>query len=764
MIIRSDYSPELRSLNTVELAGDLVIVGGGLAGTCCAITAAREGLKVILIQDRPVLGGNASSEVRLWALGATSHMGNNNRWAREGGVIDEIFVENTYRNPEGNPHFFDAVLLDKVAAEPNIQLLLNTAVFSVTKRDAETVESVQAFCSQNQTHYVVSGPLFCDASGDGIVAFQAGAAFRIGAEASDEFGEKFAPNKEYGELLGHTIFFYSKNTGKPVTFVPPAFALDDITKIPRFGQISAVDHGCQFWWLEYGGRLDTIHQTEEIKWELWKVVYGVWNYVKNSGKFPEAANLTLEWVGTIPGKRESRRFEGDYMLIQQDVIEQRRHDDAVAFGGWAIDLHPADGVYSQKPGCTQWHSKGVYQIPYRSLFSRNLTNLFLAGRIISVSHVAFGSTRVMATTGHTAQVVGMAAAICREKMLLPRDLVAAERMKELQTRLLATGHYIPHVVLPERNNLAASARVGASSSLALGSLKTGSTSLRLESARAMLVPVAAGPMPGVSFILDADNDTELELQLRVSEREGNFTPDVTLAKQTVKVCAGRSRTVTVDFGVTIDRPRYVFVCLMPCMEASVRLSEQRITGVLSLMHGANRKVAKNAVQSPEGDVGVDTFEFWIPERRPGGQNLAVSFEPPLDVFVPQNALSGPNRPTTQANAWVAAFEDTAPCLTLTWDKPQTIGRIELFFDTDFDHAMESVQWGHPDRVMPFCVRHYQICDSHGNVLAECADNHQTRAVIKLPQPVQTSELAIELEAPGAHVPAALFEVCCYPPA
>src|SRR5687768_8984952 len=137
-----------------EVKADLVVTGGGLSGVCCAITAAREGLSVVLIQDRPVLGGNSSSEVRLWVLGATSHMGNNNRWAREGGVIDEILVENMYRNPEGNPVIFDALLLEKVSSEPNITLLLNTAVHTAEKKSDDLIRSVTAYCSQNQTTYV----------------------------------------------------------------------------------------------------------------------------------------------------------------------------------------------------------------------------------------------------------------------------------------------------------------------------------------------------------------------------------------------------------------------------------------------------------------------------------------------------------------------------------------------------------------------------------------------------------------------------------
>lgn len=329
----------------------LVIVGGGLTGVCCAITAARAGADVALIQDRPVLGGNASSEVRLWALGATSHMGNNNRWSREGGVIDEILVENTFRNREGNPVLFDMVLIDKVLSEPNITLYLNTCVYDA-EMSGRTVRSVTAFNPQTGTHHTIEGDLFADCSGDGALAYMAGAEYRMGAEDREEYGEKFAPDKtRYGELLGHSILFYIKDTGRPVRFEAPEFALKEVEElIPRLRNpeyFSTSQHGCKYWWLEYGGRLDTIRDTEKIKFELWKIVYGVWNHIKNSGKYPETENYTLEWVGLFPGKRESRRFKGYYMLTQQDIIEQHEHYDAVSFGGWSIDLHPPTAFTAQ---------------------------------------------------------------------------------------------------------------------------------------------------------------------------------------------------------------------------------------------------------------------------------------------------------------------------------------------------------------------------------------------------------------------------------
>jgi hypothetical protein len=745
-----------RELKMERLVTDFAVVGGGLAGTCAAITAARAGARVVLIQDRPLLGGNASSEVRLWILGATSHMGNNNRWAREGGVVDEILVENLHRNPEGNPLILDTILLEKVCAEANITLLLNTAVDGLDKSAPDTIASLSAFCPQNQTRYHVEGPLVCDASGDGIAAFLAGAAFRMGAESRDEFGEGFAPSKEYGELLGHSLYFCSKDTGRPVRFIPPSFALKDITTIPRYRDIRAADSGCRFWWFEYGGRLDTVYQTEDIKWELWKVAYGVWNYIKNSGRFPEAETYTLEWVGAIPGKRESRRFEGDYILTQQDIVCQRTYPDAVSVGGWAIDLHPGDGVYSELPSCTQWHSKGVYQIPYRCLYSRNIRNLFLAGRIISASHVAFGSTRVMATCAHGAQAVGLAAALCCRHQCEPRGVDASI----LQRQLLRAGQYIPGVALEDPEDLARAATITASSQYRLAELPPGGPLLPLDVGRAMLLPVPAGPVPAATVLVDVSAPSEVTVEVRSSSRFGNFTPDVTLHRETIRLQPGPAQAIRFASPTALNHPCYLAYCLLPAAGVSVHTSCARITGVLSLSQTMNKAVAKGARQEPPPDSGIDTFEFWLPGRRPGGHNLAVSIDPPLDVFTPTSVINGFARPTTQPNAWVAAADDPSPRLTLLWPAPQRIRRIELGFDTDFDHPMESVLLGHPERDIPFCIKCYRITAADGRVLYCCPENHQTRNTILLPEPAVTDELHVEvLETHGA--PPALFEVRCY---
>lgn len=751
---------EKRALTLKKLESELVIVGGGVSGACAAVTAARKGVKVVLIQDRPVLGGNASSEVRLWMLGATSHMGNNNRWAREGGVVDELMVENMYRNKEGNPLIFDTVLLDKVRSEANITLLLNTAVFDVEKSSADEISAVKAFCSQNSTEYLVKAPLFCDASGDGIVGFLAGAAFRMGAESKEEFGEKFAPSKEYGELLGHSLYFYSKDAGRPVKFVPPSYALQDITAIPRFKNFNTREYGCKLWWLEYGGRLDTVHDTETIKWELWKVAYGAWNYIKNSGNFPEAENLTLEWVGTIPGKRESRRFEGEYMLKQQDVVEQRLHEDAVAFGGWSIDLHPADGVFSEKPGCNQWHSKGIYQIPYRTMYSRNIRNLFLAGRIISASHVAFGSSRVMATAAHAAQAVAMAAVLCLDKKIQPADLYHKGFVAELQTALLRSGHHIPGIELHDKQDLVQGALITASSELVLTELPESNLLKSLETAVAQMVPLREGKVEDFIFHAQSDKATTLEVELRISSKQANHTPDITVAKRSVQINPGRN-CISIAFDAMMPHDAYAFVTFLKNADVQLHFSAQRITGLLSVFNSINKAVSNYGKQTPPEDLGVDAFEFWCPKRRPDGQNIAFKYPAGIAAFNAANIANGVDRPVFAPNAWVASPEDKKPALTIAWDAPQTISAIDILFDTDYDHPMESVLMGHPEDVMPFCIRNYTIKDEKGDLLFEKKDNYQTLNSIRFEKPVTAGSLTIEVEHPSADVPAAIFSVRCY---
>lgn len=756
-MLRGIAEKGVRALRCENLQPDLTVVGGGLSGVCTAVTAARQGLQVVLVQDRPVLGGNASSEVRLWALGATSHMGNNNRWAREGGVIDELLVENTFRNREGNPVLVDMVVLDKVLAEKNIRLLLNTVVYDLEKEGPERIKSVTAFNPQNETRYTIQSPLFCDASGDGIVSYLAGASFRFGAEEKEEFGECFSPSDSYGKLLGQTIFLYPKMTDGPVRFTPPDFALKDIQAIPKYNKITPDQKGCNYWWFEYGGTQDTIGDTEEIKMELWKVVYGAWNHIKNSGLYPEAENMTLEWVGIISGKRESRRFEGLYMLSQKDIIEQRHFDDAVAFGGWAIDLHPAAGVYSPLPSCNQYHSKGIYSIPYRCYVSKEIENLFYAGRIISVSHVAFGSTRVMTTCAHGGQAVGMAAALCKETGLLPAAIQEPTRMKELQQRLSLAGQSIPGVGIDEKENKLARASLKASSRFAPGVIPISDRWISLEYSAAQMLPLKKGIRYTFEVTARAEEETTLTAQFCVSSKPENYTPDTRLESHEIELHKG-IQTLRIEFSATTPNDQYAFVMFRANPRVKLAASDERYTGILSVFNKFNLAVNNTGKQNPPEGSGFESFEFWCPERRPSGENIAMKIHPALECFGPENLCNGFVRPTTRPNAWVASPGDRTPSLEIRWPQKQTIEEIVLYFDTDYDHPMETVQYGHPESVMPFCIRDLKISDAEGNTVGRIEGNHKTIVRLQPEHPVVTDFLKIETECPAENVPAALFEI------
>lgn len=750
-----------RATRRIILDADIVVTGGGLTGVCCALTAARKGAKVVLVQDRPVLGGNASSEVRLWALGATSHMGNNNRWSREGGAIDEIMTENVYRNKEGNPVIFDTVLLDIVMAEPNITLLLDTVVYKVGKTTDDSIDYLVAYNPVNETKYHINGRYFADCSGDGIVSYLAGVPFRMGSEDKDVYGEGFSPDKQvYGELLGHTILFYMKDTGERVEYFPPEFALKDaekhISKIHNNEYFSIHHHGCKYWWIEYGGRLDTIHDSEEIKRELWKVVYGIWDYIKNSGKFPEMETYTLEWVGTLPGKRESRRMLGLYTLTQQDIIEQHTHYDAVSYGGWAIDLHPSDGVYADGRACNQWHSRGVYQIPYRCYLGDHVKNLMFGGRIISSSHVANGSTRVMCTSASGGQAIGMALALCARNNRMPADYVAPQLIGELQQALVEAGQYIPMTTTANSGNLLDKATIIPSSTATFNGYPANGSWRRLQFSTAALFPVK-GKMPSISLTVRADEETTLKVELRTSLRDKGFTPDRTIDNVAIPLQKGEQQ-VSVDFNADFDQSEYVFVCFMANDAVELQQTDSLMTGTTTVLNQINLAVSNYGRQDPPAGIGIESFEFWCPLRRPEGKNIAFAVEPPVEIYSTA-LLSNPlTRPVGATNAWAASLADKAPGITLEWDEEQTVSSITLFFDTDFDQAMETVQMGHYDNVMPYCVRRYTITDGDGNILASRDNNYQAVNTIRLDHPVTLSKLHINLEHPAEEIPASLFHI------
>jgi hypothetical protein len=427
----------------VEHNVDFCVVGGGMAGLVVAVSAARRGAKVALINDRPVLGGNASSECRMHVSGADRHNGIKNM--RETGILEELRMKNLLVNPQMSYSIWDTVLYETVKKERNITLLLNCSCLDA-EMDGSRITAVKGWQTTTYTYHRVRAKIFADCSGDAILAPLTGAQFRMGREARGEYGESIAPERADNRTMGMTCLFQAREYSSPQPFVPPDWAY-------RFDSCDQIPYGLRghrwpymgYWWIELGGEHHTIYDTEILRDELLKIVYGVWDHIKN--RCPErdgAENLALDWIQFLPAKRESRRYIGAYVLTQNDIESEGRFDDIVAYGGWSMDDHHPAGFNAVKLGApaTIFHpAPSPYGIPYRSLYSRNIDNLMFAGRNASCTHTAMSSTRVMGTGSSMGQAVGTAAALAVQKGILPAGMT--DHMKQLQQALLYDDAYIP---------------------------------------------------------------------------------------------------------------------------------------------------------------------------------------------------------------------------------------------------------------------------------------------------------------------------------
>lgn len=402
--------PECKShLQPVTYAFDLVVVGGGIAGTCAALAAARQGLRVALLHDRPMLGGNASQEIRVWCGGEARHP-----------LVRE--VRNGFMNREPGAALSDRHRLRLVQDEPNLTLFCGWRACGVMLAAGEkTLSSVIARHVETQVRACFAAPLFVDATGDGWIGYWSGADYRMGREAASEFGESLAPVTADQQTLGCSLMWTSMTANVAMPFGPLPWA-------EPAAQGVAATQGEWNW--EYGLDRDVITEGEAIRDHLLRVIYGSFSLAKRDLKH---ARQVLDFVPFNLGKRESRRLLGDHVLTENDVRERRAFPDAVATGTWSIDLHEHAGGPDFLTRCHQ-PLFGRYWIPLRALYSRNVENLLMAGRCFSATHVGLASPRVMNTTGQMGVAVGCAATLCQRYALLPRALAGdPARVDELQT-------------------------------------------------------------------------------------------------------------------------------------------------------------------------------------------------------------------------------------------------------------------------------------------------------------------------------------------
>ena len=444
------------------------------------------------------------------------------------------------------------------------------------------------------------------------------------------------------------------------------------------------------------------------------------------------------------------------MLIQQDIVEQRIQEDAVAHGGWALDLHPADGIYNTQDSCVQIHSKGVYQIPYSIMYSRNIDNLFLTGRIVSTSHIAFASTRVMLTCAVMGQAVGAAAVLCNRFSASPRDIVKKEYFSTLQQYLLRDGQFIPYVPsIDHKVNKALQAQVTTSSIYQLTQFIGNGNFIPLKESRALLVPVLDEKLPKIEISYSAECDTTLKISLMKSKNPANYIPEILLEEQFIALKKGQN-IAEVVFESTIEKG-FIFIVFEKNNSISLEMSHEILSSVVTVFNTFNNQVAKE-MQVNTKKLGVEEFEFWIPKSETRLENIRMKFSTPLRLYDSSYLLNGYHRPFLQSNCWCADKNDNSPFIDIVWEVEQNLKVLLLFFDGEYDYSPLHIQHKYEDNSRKYCVKAFKVYDDKGNMIANISNNYQARKKILLGD-IQTKSLKIVFE--NQNTPISVFGVQCF---
>lgn len=632
-------------MKKIKLSSSVVVAGGGLAGVCAAIEASRMGVKTILVQNRPVLGGNSSSEIRVWTRGAT---GAGNLFSEETGILGMLKLKNLYVNGQFNVVFWDEILLDAVLKEKNITLLLNTNIDHVDMCN-DRVQMISGVQQGSETIYELTADYFIDATGDGFIGAHAGVPYEIG-------DGKYEKDGTTRHLLSSSLLYYAVDTGRPVTYIAPDFAYDlsHIEQIINRGGriVNERMTGSDCWWCEYGGLLNTITDSQEIGLELKKLIYGLWNYIKNSGKYPNALTYTLDWVGAIPGKRESRRFITEYMLTKDDILSQHDFSDSAFCGGWYIDTHPSEGINSQEQNCIQI-PVGVYAIPFRTLYTKQVKNILFAGRIIGTKQEAFFSTRVMNTCGLSGQAAAVLAAESIRHQQDP-DNIVVNHENELTEILLREDMFLP-MKKRSANNLFASTKVKASSFFKQKIVHSDEY-ISLGEDSFLVLPVDLGRNIKVWLDNRSKNIKKLKLSFSITAIPHRAVDKKILEERQISIKPGKQ-----ILSLEIPEAAKGHFLLIRFYNA---------TGIF---------VEKNRIDQPGillGEKGLNKYE-----------DPCVLIDNEIQ-YLPTNAINGYLRPYQQMNIWSADGPGEA-WISLEWASSVSIREIRLYLDPELSQEIPS---------------------------------------------------------------------------
>ncbi len=760
---------------------ELVVVGGGIAGTTAAIAAARDGVDVALVHNRSMFGGNSSSEVKLFPENNPGHQ----PWIKEGGIHDEFHTEERVRNHdhyrEGkmNAHW-DLVLYEWVHREENLTPYLNTHMHRVFM-DGARIRSIYAVQLGTEKSFEIEAPLFIDCTGDGMLAGRAGAEHGWGREARSTFNEPLAPKEADDWVMGNTLFFTAYDMGKPVPFKRPEWA----AAFPKEGDLKSRGHGSHwgswkveggYWWIEVGAPYHPIEDMNEARHEGVRQVLGVWDHIKNQGDHG-AENYGLQFVGFWPYKRAARRIRGDHVLTQHDVQDPGSFPDAVAYGVWPMDVHVQGGILTRDRVPVMWGDHPtlgtmVYPIPLRSLYSRSVENLMMAGRPISCSYLAFSSSRVLSTGCIAGQAAGTAAAIARENDISPRQ-VAKKRAKECQQRILRQDGHIPGVVNEDPDDLARKAEASASSEAVMAFPEPFGT-WELDRPLAQLFPVSADRIDRVELNLRSTRDEAADLRVRLREAPHvwDFRSERDLAGAKVEVPADHDGWVSVPLETKVKPGKLYYVRLDPLPgvhwkayrdddKEPSRLPVGSVPAELKEKRPYEEQTKAFRETYPRTDLadlpGTTDGGRWEPVT--GGRCFSLRVEPKSRPYSPANVNQGTNRPDMWSNIWISSPDAGLPAwVQLRWSTPVAFDTVQLTFDTNQNTRVNLPLYRYPD-----CVKDYVLeahVDGKWQELTRVEDNYMRRRVHRVGK-VRSDRLRVRVLATNGAPSARVYEVRVY---
>ncbi len=719
---------------TIEKQFDLVICGGGMPGICAAIQAARSGLKVALINNRGVLGGNASPEIRVHICGATG-TSEFNLYSREGGIIGELLIENRYRNPQGNVYLWHTVIVDKLLKEKNCTVFLNTCIDTVNmSEDGQKIISVEGVQNGSETRYCFNGDMFVDDTGDGVIGYLAGASYMYGREGKDKWNETIAPEKEDNGVLLSSLSFYSKDFHREMPFALPEFAKDikeDFNKALNFREIpdripqDARYDGYRFqWYYETGAGKDQNFENEEIMHDHSKLVYNIWDYIKNHSDY-SSEQFDLEYISPVAGKRESRRLVGEYILKEQDVAFQKDFDDAVGYGGWSIDLHAAGGFFDNDLINKHFYLRGIYQIPFRSCCVKGLDNLMVASRCLSVSHVASGTTRLMSTLALLGQACAMAAVLCKNYNKTPKQ-IGSEHMEELQQKLQQVDLGI--VGKKKQPSVITNAKITASSYFN-GKLAHSGKWLTLNKEIGFVFPLSKQNKT-ITLFAKASESTQLKINVFKPLKTENYAPEVKVCELCLPIEKSSEQTSLIVDLTQYDIDKNVFAIIEANDKISLEIDDVKINGF---------RVLEQKINDDDSFVDIATLSP-KPYLWKKAHYLPV-FESESSLYSADNINNGYIRNYGYANLWLSDISDKTPKITIELDKHQKLSRLssmkitfdnlcdDLNYDT-LETVYESNVWTHV--IKDFDVKGYingkweDIAAVKGNYQRLCTVNFEPK--------------------------------------